>query len=70
MIFKVGMIMTTTLLTYLLYTNTHMQVMKNQEAVDLTWHIQNPNEAAKCLANEALNRFSKRNISCIIIRFD
>jgi len=44
--------------------------MKNQEAVSLISHIEDPQEAAECLANEALNRMSKSNISCLIIRFD
>ncbi|WJX12478.1 protein-serine/threonine phosphatase [Trifolium repens] len=46
------------------------EVMKNQEAVNLISHIEDPQEAAECLANEALNRMSKSNISCLIIRFD
>ncbi|XP_028785572.1 putative protein phosphatase 2C-like protein 44 [Neltuma alba] len=54
----------------ILASNGIWDVMKNQEAVNLIRHIENPNEAAKCLANEALNRMSKSNISCIIIRFD
>ncbi|KAK4258395.1 hypothetical protein QN277_007850 [Acacia crassicarpa] len=54
----------------ILATSGIWNVMKCQEAVNLIRHIENPNEAAKCLANEALNRMSKTNISCIIIRFD
>ncbi|XP_054820247.1 putative protein phosphatase 2C-like protein 44 [Prosopis cineraria] len=54
----------------ILATNGIWDVMKNQEAVNLIRHIENPNEAAQCLANEALNRMSKSNISCIIIRLD
>ncbi|XP_061361295.1 putative protein phosphatase 2C-like protein 44 [Gastrolobium bilobum] len=46
------------------------EVMKNQEAVNLIRHIEDPQEAAECLAREALNRMSKSNISCLIIRFD
>ncbi|KAH0868059.1 hypothetical protein HID58_075081 [Brassica napus] len=45
------------------------QVMKNQEAINLIRHMEDPQEAAKCLANEALNRISKSEISCIVIRF-
>ena len=46
-----------------------IQVMKNQEAINLIRHMEDPQEAAKCLANEALNRISKSEISCIVIRF-
>ncbi|CAI9771238.1 unnamed protein product [Fraxinus pennsylvanica] len=46
------------------------EVMKNQEAVNLISHIEDPQEAAECLANEALTRMSKTTISCLIIRFD
>ncbi|XP_047313110.1 putative protein phosphatase 2C-like protein 44 [Impatiens glandulifera] len=46
------------------------EVMKNQEAVNLISHLEDPQEAAECLAKEALNRMSKTNISCIVIRFD
>ena len=48
----------------------YVQVMKNQEAVNLIRHIEDPQEAAECLAKEALVRRSKGNISCLIIRFD
>lgn len=44
--------------------------MKHQEAVNLIRHIEDPQEAAECLAKEALIRMSKKNISCLIIRFD
>lgn len=47
-----------------------IQVMKNQEAVNLIRHIEDPQEAAECLAKEALTRMSKSTISCLIIRFD
>lgn len=47
-----------------------VQVMKNQEAVNLIGHIEDAQEAAECLAKEALTRMSKSNISCLIIRFD
>ncbi|KAL3507616.1 hypothetical protein ACH5RR_032998 [Cinchona calisaya] len=46
------------------------EVMKHQEAVNLISHIEDPQEAAECLANEALTRMSKHIISCLIIRFD
>ncbi|WCJ24069.1 Protein phosphatase 2C family protein [Euphorbia peplus] len=46
------------------------EVMKNQEAVNLIRHLQDPQAAAQCLAKEALIRMSKSNISCIVIRFD
>lgn len=47
-----------------------MKVMLNQEAVNLIQHIQDAQEAAECLAKEALTRMSKTNISCLVIRFD
>ncbi|KNA12957.1 hypothetical protein SOVF_121580 [Spinacia oleracea] len=46
------------------------EVMRNQEAVDLIRHIDDPQEAAESLAREALARMSKSNISCVVIRFD
>ncbi|XP_022640726.1 putative protein phosphatase 2C-like protein 44 isoform X1 [Vigna radiata var. radiata] len=46
------------------------QVMKNQEAVNLIRHIEDPQEAAECLAKEALIRMSRSKISCLVIRFD
>ncbi|GLT71418.1 hypothetical protein SLA2020_434370 [Shorea laevis] len=46
------------------------EVMNNQEAVHLIWHIEDPQEAAECLAKEALVRRSKSSISCLIMRFD
>ncbi|KAK9288020.1 hypothetical protein L1049_016465 [Liquidambar formosana] len=46
------------------------EVMKNQEAVNLIGHLEDPQEAAECLAKEALTRMSRSNISCLIIRFD
>lgn len=46
------------------------EVMKNQEAVSLIRHIQDAQEAAECLAKEALTRMSRSNISCVVIRFD
>ena len=46
------------------------QAMKPQEAVNLIRHLEDPQEAAECLAKEAITRMSKANISCLIIRFD
>ncbi|KAF9610153.1 hypothetical protein IFM89_020285 [Coptis chinensis] len=54
----------------ILASNGIWQVMNNQEAVNLVRHINHPQEAAECLAKEALARMSKGNISCLIIRFD
>ncbi|KAK2453885.1 protein-serine/threonine phosphatase [Trifolium repens] len=54
----------------ILASNGIWEVMKNQEAVNLIRHIEDPQEAAECLAKEALVRRSKSNISCLIIRFD
>ncbi|CAK9869152.1 unnamed protein product [Sphagnum jensenii] len=45
------------------------KVMANQEAVDLVKKIRDPMAAAKQLSNEALNRKSKDDISCIVVRF-
>ncbi|KAK4586047.1 hypothetical protein RGQ29_023292 [Quercus rubra] len=46
------------------------EVMQNQEAVNLIRHLEDPKEAAGCLAKEALNRMSKSSIACLIIHFD
>ncbi|KAA8527783.1 hypothetical protein F0562_035348 [Nyssa sinensis] len=46
------------------------EVMKQQEAVNLIRHIEDPREAAECLAKEALIRMSRSNISCLVIRLD
>jgi len=45
------------------------KVMKNQEAVDLVKKIKDPTAAAKQLAQEAVNRKSKDDVSCIVVRF-
>ncbi|KAL0357072.1 UNVERIFIED_CONTAM: putative protein phosphatase 2C 9 [Sesamum calycinum] len=45
------------------------KVMSNQEAVDIAKKIKDPQKAAKQLATEALNRESKDDISCIVVRF-
>ncbi|PHU21539.1 hypothetical protein BC332_06646 [Capsicum chinense] len=46
------------------------EVMKQQEAVNLIRHLEDPQEAAECLAKEAITRMSKSNVSCLIIRFE
>ncbi|KAK4341677.1 hypothetical protein RND71_040178 [Anisodus tanguticus] len=46
------------------------EVMKQQEAVNLIRHLEDPQEAAECLAKEAITRMSKNNVSCLIIRFE
>lgn len=46
-----------------------LQVMSNQEAVDIARKTKDPQRAAKQLAAEALNRDSKDDISCIVVRF-
>ncbi|KAL1340229.1 hypothetical protein HN51_028599 [Arachis hypogaea] len=51
-------------------SNGIWEVMQNQEAVNLISHIEDPQEAAEFLAKEAMNRMSKSNISCLIIRFE
>ncbi|CAA2965401.1 probable protein phosphatase 2C 9 [Olea europaea var. sylvestris] len=45
------------------------KVMSNQEAIDIVKKIKDPQKAAKQLAIEALNRESKDDISCIVVRF-
>ncbi|XP_021275850.1 probable protein phosphatase 2C 9 isoform X2 [Herrania umbratica] len=45
------------------------KVMSNQEAVDIAKKAKDPQRAAKQLAAEALNRDSKDDISCIVVRF-
>lgn len=45
------------------------KVMANQEAVDIAKKIKDPQKAAKQLATEALNRDSKDDISCVVVRF-
>ncbi|KAJ8547219.1 hypothetical protein K7X08_010805 [Anisodus acutangulus] len=46
------------------------EVMKQQEAVNLIRHLEDPQEAAECVAKEAITRMSKTNVSCLIIRFE
>ncbi|KAK9134265.1 hypothetical protein Syun_013595 [Stephania yunnanensis] len=45
------------------------KVMSNQEAVDMARKIKDPQKAAKQLTIEAVNRGSKDDISCIVVRF-
>ncbi|KAL3635316.1 hypothetical protein CASFOL_019863 [Castilleja foliolosa] len=45
------------------------KVMSNQESVDIVKKIRDPQKAAKQLVLEALNRESKDDISCIVVRF-
>ncbi|XP_043689835.1 probable protein phosphatase 2C 39 [Telopea speciosissima] len=45
------------------------KVMSNQEAVDSIKHIKDALPAAKHLTEEALNRRSTDDISCIVVRF-
>lgn len=45
------------------------KVMSNQEAVDIAKKTKDPQKAAKHLVAEALNRDSKDDISCIVVRF-
>lgn len=45
------------------------KVMSNQEAVDVARNFKNPQKAAKQLTAEALNRDSKDDISCVVVRF-
>ncbi|CAI9294383.1 unnamed protein product [Lactuca saligna] len=45
------------------------KVMTNQEAIDIAMKIKDPQKASKALVAEALNRESKDDISCIVVRF-
>lgn len=45
------------------------KVMSNQEAVDIARGFKDPQKAAKQLTVEALNRNSKDDISCVVVRF-
>lgn len=45
------------------------QVMTNEEAVDIARRIKDPLKAAKQLITEALQKESKDDISCIVVRF-
>ncbi|XP_047337387.1 probable protein phosphatase 2C 9 [Impatiens glandulifera] len=45
------------------------KVMSNQEAVDIAMKIKDEQKAAKQLVAEALNKDSKDDISCIVVRF-
>lgn len=44
------------------------KVMKNEEAVDIAQKIKDPQAAARQLTTEAVNRDSKDDISCIVVR--
>ncbi|KQJ85043.1 probable protein phosphatase 2C 45 isoform X1 [Brachypodium distachyon] len=44
-------------------------VVSNEEAVDMTRSIQDPEEAAKRLLQEAYKRESSDNITCVVVRF-
>lgn len=50
------------------FTLSNLQVVSNQEAVDIAKKTKDPQRAAKKLAAEALNRDSKDDISCIVVR--
>lgn len=43
--------------------------MSNEEAVDIARRVKDPQAAAKLLTNEALNKDSKDDISCVVVRF-
>ncbi|XP_050212875.1 probable protein phosphatase 2C 10 isoform X2 [Mercurialis annua] len=45
------------------------KVVSNQEAVDIARRIKDPMKAAKQLIAEALERDSKDDISCVVVRF-
>ncbi|KAL3504744.1 hypothetical protein ACH5RR_034585 [Cinchona calisaya] len=45
------------------------KVMTNQDAVNIARRIKNPQKAAEQVIAEALNRDSKDDISCIVVRF-
>ncbi|XP_027091015.1 probable protein phosphatase 2C 10 isoform X2 [Coffea arabica] len=45
------------------------KVMTNQEAVDIARRTKDPQKAAEQLTAEALNRDSKDDISCVVVRF-
>lgn len=45
------------------------KVMSNQEAVDAIKDIKDARSAAKHLTEEALNRRSSDDISCVVVRF-
>lgn len=45
------------------------QVMSNQEVVDAIKNIKDARAAAKVLTEEAVNRKSSDDISCVVVRF-
>lgn len=44
------------------------KVMTNQDAVDIARRVKDPQKAAEQLTAEALNRDSKDDISCVVVR--
>lgn len=44
--------------------------MSNQEAVDAIKDIKDPRAAAKHLADEAVVKKSKDDISCVVVKFE
>ena len=48
---------------------TQIQVMTNQEAVDEIKDIRDAQAAAKHLTEQAVNRKSKDDISCVFVNF-
>jgi protein phosphatase 1L len=47
----------------------HLLLFVMQEAVAMTRSIQDPEEAAKKLLQEAYKRESSDNITCVVVRF-
>lgn len=45
------------------------KVMSNQEAIDIARKIRDPQKAAEQLTTAALNKDSKDDISCVVVRF-
>lgn len=54
---------------FILASDGLWKVMSNQEAVDTIRNIKEPLAAAKRLTEEAVNRKSKDDISCIVVKF-
>lgn len=50
-------------------TICYIQVMSNQEAYDCNTDLEDAEEAAKKLIEEALNRGSMDDISCMVVAF-
>ena len=53
----------------LMYSLCSFTIFVMQEAVALTRSIQDPEEAAKKLLQEAYKRESSDNITCVVVRF-